>query len=118
MHVIGIKKPAKKFKPLRQEKTAEQRKNEELYGKSAAIYGTGKKKDGTLMANTTDWRNTQNTLMNSPTKQANGQDSKNCRDKKFENLSSNIFGNEDNNDRPLYNNEIERAAFGTSSDWT
>lgn len=30
---------------------------EELHGRSAAVYGTGSKKDGTLMANNADWRN-------------------------------------------------------------
>lgn len=57
MAVIGMKKPSKNYKPKRQEKTAEQRKNEELYGRSAAIYGTGKRGDGTLMANGADWKN-------------------------------------------------------------
>ena len=59
MAVIGVKKPAKKWAPVRKQKTAEQRKNEELYGRSAAIYGTGKKGDGTLMANGANWRNPQ-----------------------------------------------------------
>ena len=51
MNVLTQKKEGKKWKPVRQEKTAEQRKNEELYGRSANIHGTGKKKDGQLMAN-------------------------------------------------------------------
>ena len=68
MPLIGGKKPTKQWKPVRQQKTAEQRKNEELYGRSAAIYGTGKKKDGSLMANNADWRNLQQTHVNSPVK--------------------------------------------------
>lgn len=59
MPVIGNPKKAKKWAPVRAQKTAEQRKNEELYGRSAAVYGTGKKGDGTLMANGADWRNPQ-----------------------------------------------------------
>jgi len=55
--LTSAKKKEKKWAPVRQEKTAEQRKNEELYGKSAKIYGTGKKGDGTLMANGADWKN-------------------------------------------------------------
>ena len=57
MPVIGSQKKAKKWKPVRETKTAEQRKNDELYGRSAKIYGTGKKGDGTLMADSADWRN-------------------------------------------------------------
>ena len=57
MNIIGAKKEAKQWKPVRAQKTAEQRKHEELHGRSAAIYGTGKKKDGSLMANCADWRN-------------------------------------------------------------
>lgn len=49
------KNQPKKWEPVR--KTAEQRKNEELYGLSAKKYGVGKKGDGTLMANGTDWKN-------------------------------------------------------------
>ena len=54
MTIIGGKPKVKNWKPVRQEKTAEQRKNEELYGKGS----TGsKKKDGSLMASAADWRN-------------------------------------------------------------
>jgi len=38
-------------------KTAEQRKNEELYGKTLNVHGAGKKADGSLMADCADWRN-------------------------------------------------------------
>ena len=58
MPILSAKK-GKVWKPVRQQKTAEQRKNEELYGKSAVIHGTGKKKDGSLMVNNADWRNPQ-----------------------------------------------------------
>lgn len=63
MSVLTAKK-GKVWKPIRQQKTAEQRKNEELYGKSAVIHGVGKKKDGSLMVNNADWRNPQQTHTN------------------------------------------------------
>jgi hypothetical protein len=63
------KKPqTKQWKPVRGEKTAEQRKNEELYGLSAKKFGTGKKNDGSLMSNGADWKNLQQTHCNSPLK--------------------------------------------------
>lgn len=49
----------KAYIPVRQQKTAEQRKIEEVYGKAAVVYGTGSKGDGTLMADCADWRNPQ-----------------------------------------------------------
>jgi hypothetical protein len=64
MPVLTSKKEGKQWKPVRQEKTAEQRKNEELHGRSAAVYGVGKKNDGSLMANNADWRNLQQTHVN------------------------------------------------------
>ena len=51
-------KNQKKWLPKRKEKTAEERKNEELHGRSVAVYGVGKKKDGTLMSSGADWKNT------------------------------------------------------------
>jgi hypothetical protein len=57
MPVLGSKRETKQWKPVRHQKTAEQRKFEELHGRSAAVYGVGKKKDGSLMANNADWRN-------------------------------------------------------------
>ncbi len=59
MSVIGLKKEHKKWAPVRQAKTAEQRKNEELYGKTLHKHKAGSKADGTLMANGSDWRNLQ-----------------------------------------------------------
>ena len=58
---LAVKKALEKqFVPVRQQnppKTAVQRKNEEIYGKSAVSIGTGPKLDGSLMANSADWRN-------------------------------------------------------------
>jgi hypothetical protein len=55
--VSGRKPFIKTFVPVRQQKTAEQRKQEELHGKSIKVYGAGKKGDGSLMAGCADWRN-------------------------------------------------------------
>lgn len=85
LNIIGAKKQAKQWKPVRSQMTAEQRKNQELYGRSAAIYGTGKKKDGSLMASGADWRNLQQTHINSPVKQE-VKDGLTSKDKKYENL--------------------------------
>jgi hypothetical protein len=49
-HIPIIGQPKKsKYKPILKTKTAEQRKNEELYGRSVAKYGTGKKADSKNM---------------------------------------------------------------------
>lgn len=99
MAIIGNKKNAvaKKWKPVRQDKTAEQRKNDELYGLSAKKHGVGKKGDGTLMCQGTDWKVTNQTHSNSPVKRRQGGEEGTCKDKKFLNLQSNILSNEDPN---------------------
>ena len=56
---LGRKTFFKTFVPVRSQKTAEQRKNDELYGKTVNMHGTGKRADGTLMADNADWRNPQ-----------------------------------------------------------
>lgn len=97
MTTLSAKK-GKVWQPVRQQKTAEQRKNEELYGKSAVVYGTGKKKDGSLMANGADWRNLQQTHTNAAV-QSNARNEEegtnNPRGKKFENLQSHLFDNDE-----------------------
>lgn len=95
MPILSTKK-GKVWKPVRQQKTAEQRRQEEFYGKSAVVHGVGKKKDGTLMANNADWRNPNQTHTNASNSGLGNQAGEiNSREKKFENLSSNIFGSED-----------------------
>ena len=69
---------------MRGDKTAEQRKNEELYGRTASTLGTNKKSDGTLMASAADWRNTSQKHTNGPLKgqhQESGQG--NSKDMKY-----------------------------------
>ena len=55
--------------------------------------------------------------MNSSAKQNNANLDANCKDMKYQNLQSNILGYEDK-EQLTYNKEIEKAAFGSSSDWT
>lgn len=58
MATVQVKKNMKNYVPVRQQqKTAEQRKNDELYGKTVATKGANKKGDGSLMADCADWRN-------------------------------------------------------------
>ena len=64
MALLGVKKEYKKWAPVRQDKTAEQRKNQELYGRTLASHPPGKKADGSLMAGGSDWKNTQQTHTN------------------------------------------------------
>ncbi|CDW87720.1 UNKNOWN [Stylonychia lemnae] len=119
MPVLSSKKEGKQWKPVRQEKTAEQRKNEELHGRSAATYGTGSKKDGTLMANNADWRNLQQTHVNASSSQKGNQEGPQTnKDKKYDNLSSNIFCQEEKDNQPTYDPTVEKAGFGTDANWT
>lgn len=55
----GIKAVTEKFEPVLKTKGAASRKDQELYGASADIYGGSKykKKDSSLMANGADWKN-------------------------------------------------------------
>lgn len=119
MPVLGSKKEAKSWKPVREQKTAEQRKLEELHGRSAVVHGAGKKKDGTLMANNADWRNLQQTHTNAASqKNVELGASLNSKTMKFDNLKSNIFGQEEKDNQPSYDPNAERAGFGTDANWT
>lgn len=60
-----------KWQPVRNQKTAAQRKSMELHGRSASTYNLGKKKDGTLMSVNADWRNLHQTHLNEPKKAPN-----------------------------------------------
>jgi len=56
--LLGIRTASRKWTPVLQVKTADQRKNEELYGQSAALC-QAKKGDNQLMMSAADWRNPQ-----------------------------------------------------------
>ena len=81
------------------------------------MYGTGKKGDGSLMANAADWRNMNQTYTNGQIKAAIISAHGGCKDKKYQNLASNILSNE-GKEQALYNPEVEKAAFGTDANWT
>ena len=71
------------------------------------------------MANGADWRNLQQTHTNGvQTNARNEEEGQNPRGKKFENLQSNLFDTEEGNQRPVYNPEVEKAAFGTDANWS
>lgn len=80
----------KTFVPVRSQKTAEQRKNEEIYGKTLSHHQPGKRLDGALMADAADWRNPHQTYTNSPSKLSLTQKFANAKERKFENLESNV----------------------------
>lgn len=69
------------------------------------------------MANGADWRNLHQTHTNAVNTNKVVNDNINSREKKFENLSSNIFGDEDSSQRPVYNPEVEKQAIGTDTNW-
>ena len=116
MNILTQRKENKQWVPVRKEKTAEQRKNEELHGRSATNHGVNKKNDGQLMASAADWRNLQQTHTNATIKGAstNRQDSP-PKDKKHGNLQSRILSFEDPNTRPgLYSPEkASKIAYGS-----
>ena len=117
--VSGRKAFMKTFVPVRSQKTAEQRKQEEVYGKSAQVHGVNKRSDGTLMADNADWRNPHQTHTNSPIKKSATQAQLNAKDRKFGNLESNVvLGEEGPKDRLSYNPNLSRATFGTDATWT
>lgn len=106
----------KKWGPIRKEKTAEQRKNEMLYGDSVRKHGVGKKKDGTLKSNGNDWMNPQQNQCNSPVKaKRDEQMTATSRDQKFANLESNIFNEE--RDNRGYDKEVKKGEMEGGSNW-
>lgn len=77
------------------------------------------------MANNADWRNPHQTYTNSPTKSGNnnGAEKFNAKDRKFGNLESQVPLGEEviqqkNSDKPNYNPNAGKSAFGTSADWS
>jgi hypothetical protein len=122
-----VKKNMKTFVPVRQQqKTAEQRKNDELYGKTVVAKGINKKADGSLMADCADWRNPQQTYTNSPLKKSHSDalytPQYNAKDRKYINLESKVVLGDNVKDRisdkPEYNNNLTKATFGTIAHWS
>ena len=86
------------------------------------VQGNGRKADGTLMADNADWRNPHQTYMNSPLKKSNTDAQLNAKDRKYINLESQVvLGDNLKNrpaDKPEYNPNLGKAAFGTQADWS
>jgi hypothetical protein len=58
--LANMSRSTKKWTPvLRESKTADQRKREELYGKTSTVVPPGKRGDSALMSSASDWRNPQ-----------------------------------------------------------
>lgn len=71
------------------------------------------------MANNADWRNLQQTHVNGSSSQKGNQEGPQTnKDKKYDNLSSNIFCQEDKDNQPTYDPNTEKAGFGTDANWT
>jgi hypothetical protein len=68
------------------------------------------------MASGADWRNLQQTHVNSPVKESVKMGDT-CKDKKYENLQSHLFGAEERG-LPAYNPNVDKAAFGSDANWT
>ncbi len=64
-----------------------------------------------------DWKNPQLQATNSPSKQK-AREGGHSKERKFENLSSNIFNDEGVDSRPLYTEGMEKVAYGSTAEWT
>ena len=109
----------KQWVPILSNKTAEQRKNSELYGSTVSLYGTNKKKDGQLIAHGADWRNPTNAPFNAPENAKRDFDSP-AKEKKHTHLQSSILSFEDPKSRPgLYSPEkADKIMYGSMADWS
>lgn len=57
--------------------------------------------------------------MNSPTKRGQNEATDlTSKDKKFQNLQSNILNNQEDRGIPLYNPDVSKAAMGSDAGWT
>lgn len=86
---------------------------------TATAYGTNPKKDGALMCSGANWKDSsqQATNMASAAKGKNLDQGHSTKDKKYQNLSSNVFG-EVNPDTPSYDNNAGRVSLTTTSNWS
>lgn len=104
--------------PSAHKKTADQRKNEELYGKAA--YGhKSNKADGSLMASGADWKATGQAPTNTSPRKLGPNNSKEHKvahkARKYDNLESNILNAEaiKGNHDP----QVPKVAFASNADW-
>lgn len=99
------------------QKTAEQRKQEELYGNTVKKHQVGKKGDGTLMGAGADWRNLNQTHTNAKTRNQDSH-SQNAMEKKHKNLQSSILAHtEEKNEQMTFDPEQGKAQYATVSGW-
>lgn len=69
------------------------------------------------MASGANWRNLQQTHTNATGKGEAKDENQTSKDKKHQNLESNLFGSDDQ-ERPTYNPNLDKAAFGSDANWS
>lgn len=118
-----IKAVTQKFEPILKDKPAFSRKDAELHGESANVYGSSasRRKDASLMANGADWKNTQTQALLSSSPQKKGKhdhgDQHDHKTKHYQQLQSSVFGGGYEQGAPVFDREAGKASFGTGADW-
>ena len=115
-----IAKPSTSFEPKFNNDHAANRKDAELYGQTAQVYGGTKyrKHDSSLQANGADWKNTGSNaqLSSSPSKKPCGGND--CKTKKYQQLQSSVFGGGYAvGEEPKFDRDSTKEKFGSAADW-
>jgi hypothetical protein len=93
-------------------------KARELYGESVDKFGVNmNKKDGALMSAGADWKNTQvdSSNMASPMKKKNMESGNDRKDRKYGELSSDVFGTGEHKD---FDRNAPKNQFGSDANWS
>ena len=113
-----VRSTAKKVNAaVAQQFNAYEAKAREIHGDSAARYGiNASKRDGALMASNADWKNTQIDATNqaSPMKNVNVDSAKDRKDRKHQQLTSDVFGTGAHDN---FNREAGKVKFGSNDGW-
>ena len=97
--------------------TAAMAKARELYGDSVDKFGVNvNKRDGALMSSCADWKNTQidSSNMASPSKKKNMETDQDRKDRKYGELSSDVFGTGEHKD---FDRNAPKNKFGSDANW-
>jgi hypothetical protein len=98
--------------------TAAMSKARELYGESVDKFGVNmNKRDGALMSAGADWKNTQvdSSNMASPMKKKNMESGNDRKDRKYGELSSDVFGTGEHKD---FDRNAPKNQFGSDANWS
>jgi hypothetical protein len=93
-------------------------KARELYGESVDKFGVNmNKRDGALMSAGADWKNTQvdSSNMASPMKKKNMESGNDRKDRKYGELSSDVFGTGEHKD---FDRNAPKNQFGSDANWS